>query len=185
MTMNGGKSGRREDGKPPIGAGHRWLLPATVVAVVALVAGAILRVPPEAALYERVVVAVFPFERSVEASDQLPTDVSKSIAAKLRGAPGIVTVSGDQGALGSASGWLEVASSLEAEFALVGTIQPDSTADGVARWLVIPHLMRVSDAGHQWSGRYSVGADSIALAHVQARIATDVAQAVRLASQAG
>jgi hypothetical protein len=184
MMLKSGKAGR-QDGKPPIGAGHRWLLPATVVAVVALVGAAILRVPPEAALYERVVVAVFPFEQSGEASDHLPTDVSKSIAAKLRGAPGIVTVAGDRGDLVSASGWLEVASSLEAEFALVGTIQPDSAVDGATRWLVIPHLIRVADAGRQWSGRYSVGVDSVALAHVQARIATDVAKAVRSASQAG
>lgn len=161
-------------------------MPATVVAVVALVAGAIFRIPPEAAQYERVVVAVFPFEQSGQGSDQLPpTDVSMSIAAKLRGAPGIVIVSGDRGDLVSASGWLEVASSLEAEFALVGTIQPDSAVDGVTRWLVIPHLIRVADAGRQWSGRYSVPVDSMAQAHVQARIATDIAQAIRLASQGG
>jgi hypothetical protein len=182
--LKSGKAGRREDGKPPIGAGHRWLLPATVLAVVVLVAGAILRVPPEAALYERVVVAVFPFEQPGEAGDQLPTDLSKSVAAKLRGAPGIVAVSGDRGNLVSAGGWLEVASSLEAEFALVGTIQPDSAVDGATRWLVIPHLIRVADAGRQWSGRYSVGVDSVELAQVQASIATDVAKAVRSASQA-
>jgi TolB-like protein len=168
-----------------MGSGHRWLLPATVVAVVALVAASILRVPPEAALYERVVVAVFPFEQSGQGSDQLPTDVSMSIAAKLRGAPGIVIVSGDRGDLVSASGWLEVASSLEAEFALLGTIQPDSAVDGATRWLVIPHLIRVADAGRQWSGRYSVGVDSMALALVQARMATDVANAIRSASQGG
>ena len=184
MMLKSGKAGR-QDGKPPIGSGHRWLLPATVVAVVALVGAAILRVPPEAALYERVVVAVFPFEQPGDASDHLPADLSKSVAAKLRGAPGIVTVSGDRGDLASASEWLEVASSLEAEFALVGTIQPDSAVDGATRWLVIPHLIRVADAGRQWSGRYSVGVDSVALSHVQARIATDVAKAVRSASQAG
>ena len=79
----------------PTGAGHRWLLPATVVLVVALVATAILRVPPEAALYERVAVAVFPFEQSADARSRLPTNLAKSIGAKLGGAPGIVTVSGD------------------------------------------------------------------------------------------
>ncbi len=169
----------------PTGAGHRWLLPATVVLVVALVATAILRVPPEAALYERVAVAVFPFEQSADARSRLPTNLAKSIGAKLGGAPGIVTVSGDREGLASASGWLELASRLEAEFALVGTIQPDSAVDGAARWLVVPHLIRVADAGRQWSGRYTVGLDSGDLADVQTRIATDVAKAVRSASEPG
>ena len=165
----------------PTGSGHRWLLPATVIAVVALVATAILRVPPEVARYSRVVVAVFPFEQPAEVRNPFPVDLSEAIAAKLRGAPGIVTVSGDRGDLGTMSGWLELASALEADFALVGTIQADRAGDGGARWLVLPHVVRVVDAGRQWSGRYVVGLDSTELADVQTGIAEDVATAVRLA----
>jgi hypothetical protein len=87
----------------PTGSGHRWLLPATVIAVVALVATAILRVPPEVAQYSRVVVAVFPFEQPADVRNPFPVDLSEAIAAKLRGAPGIVTVSGDRGDLGTMS----------------------------------------------------------------------------------
>ena len=184
FAETGVKVGRREDGEtpvPPTGSGHRWLLPATVIAVVVLVTAAILRVPPEVAQYSRVAVAVFPFEQPAEARDRFPVDLSTEIAAKLRGAPGIVTISGDRGDLEAMGGWLELASALAADFALVGTIQPDSAVDGVGRWLVIPHVVRVVDAGRQWSGRYVIGLDSTDLVDVQARIAEDVAKAVRLA----
>ena len=165
----------------PTGAGHRWLLPATAVAVVALVGAAILRVPADAALYERITVAVFPFEQAEVVGDSLSEVISTAVRAQLKGEPGIVTVSG-AGPVEGETEWLRLASELGADFMVVGTIRADGGPAEAGRLEVVPHVIRTADAMRVWSKRYTLNglADLSAL---QAQVAEDVAAALRAAEE--
>ena len=175
----GDRRRERVDGPEiPTGSGHRWLLPGTVLAVVGLVAAAILRVPPEAALYERIAVAVFPFEQPGVVGDSLSEVVAIAIEAQLRGEPGIVTLSraGREGE----TEWLRLASELGADFMVVGTIRADGGPDEPDRFEVVPHVIRTEDAKRVWSKRYTLNGLGD-LSALQAVVAEEVAAALRAA----
>jgi TolB-like protein/Flp pilus assembly protein TadD len=128
------------------------------------------------------VVAVLPFKNLGPADDQYFADgLTEEITSRLAGVPGLRVISrtsADQ-YRNSTKRLREIGAELGAAYVLEGSVRWERSPGGPGRLRVTPQLIRVSDDGHLWSGRYD--ADLVRVFDVQTGIAEKVTAALNVA----
>jgi serine/threonine-protein kinase len=178
--------GQRSGGAKGQGRRRRLMVTAAVaVAVLALATGGrrllhlLLRpaAPPPIP-----VVAVLPFKNLGPADDQYFADgLTEEITSRLAGIPGLRVISrtsADQ-YRNSTKRLRQVGAELGAAYVLEGSVRWERATAGPGRLRVTPQLIRVSDDGHLWSGRYD--AEVVRVFDVQTGIAEKVTAALNVA----
>ena len=128
------------------------------------------------------VIAVLPFKNLGPSDDQYFADgLTEEITSRLAGIPGLRVISrtsADQ-YRHSTKRLRQIGAELGAAYVLEGSVRWERTTGGPGRLRVTPQLIRVSDDGHLWSGRYD--AELVRVFDVQTGIAEKVTAALNVA----
>jgi serine/threonine-protein kinase len=128
------------------------------------------------------VVAVLPFKNLGPAEDQYFADgLTEEITSRLAGIPGLRVISrtsADQ-YRNSPKRLRQIGAELGAGYVLEGSVRWERRPGSPGRLRVTPQLIRVSDDGHLWTGRYD--AELVRVFDVQTGIAEKVTAALNVA----